>query len=102
RMAAFEGACGNHFDHVIAVSRQDARIFAERYGWRDVDAIDTAVDTDLFEPRPDRKSTRLNSSHVKTSYAVFCLKKKKKRLCRRQARKGVTAFPRAPSSAGWR
>src|SRR5436309_4671669 len=24
----------------------------------------------------DRKSTRLNSSHVKTSYAVFCLKKK--------------------------
>src|SRR5690606_40887446 len=29
-------------------------------------------------PRPavDRKSTRLNSSHVKISYAVFCLKKK--------------------------
>src|SRR5690606_16948212 len=26
---------------------------------------------------PDRKSTRLNSSHVKISYAVFCLKKKK-------------------------
>src|SRR5690606_41798627 len=28
--------------------------------------------------RSDRKSTRLNSSHVKISYAVFCLKKKKK------------------------
>src|SRR5690625_6254874 len=27
---------------------------------------------------PDRKSTRLNSSHVASSYAVFCLKKKKK------------------------
>src|SRR5207302_8068356 len=27
--------------------------------------------------RSDRKSTRLNSSHVKISYAVFCLKKKK-------------------------
>src|SRR5438067_10776798 len=27
----------------------------------------------------DRKSTRLNSSHVSISYAVFCLKKKKKR-----------------------
>src|SRR5690554_7106303 len=25
-------------------------------------------------PRPDRKSTRLNSSHVRISYAVFCLK----------------------------
>src|SRR2546426_9316679 len=27
--------------------------------------------------RPDRKSTRLNSSHLVISYAVFCLKKKK-------------------------
>src|SRR5436309_8937723 len=27
--------------------------------------------------RSDRKSTRLNSSHVKISYAVFCLKKKR-------------------------
>src|SRR5690242_21448485 len=27
---------------------------------------------------PDRKSTRLNSSHMSISYAVFCLKKKKK------------------------
>src|SRR5437588_10512753 len=37
-----------------------------------------------FSPRPpshgllDRKSTRLNSSHTVISYAVFCLKKKKK------------------------
>src|SRR5690554_6954876 len=29
-------------------------------------------------PSTDRKSTRLNSSHVRISYAVFCLKKKKK------------------------
>src|SRR5690554_7675305 len=29
---------------------------------------------------PDRKSTRLNSSHVRISYAVFCLKKKKKKI----------------------
>src|SRR5690554_7626218 len=28
---------------------------------------------------PDRKSTRLNSSHVRISYAVFCLKKKNRR-----------------------
>src|SRR5436309_8111381 len=32
-----------------------------------------------FAGFPDRKSTRLNSSHVKISYAVFCLKKKKER-----------------------
>src|SRR5690606_40415190 len=30
-----------------------------------------------FSTAEDRKSTRLNSSHVKISYAVFCLKKKK-------------------------
>src|SRR6266571_1411641 len=29
-------------------------------------------------PEPDRKSTRLNSSHMSISYAVFCLKKKNK------------------------
>src|SRR6266496_6293989 len=33
---------------------------------------------DRGRPRRDRKSTRLNSSHVEISYAVFCLKKKKK------------------------
>src|SRR2546427_5430324 len=33
-------------------------------------------------PAPDRKSTRLNSSHSQISYAVFCLKKKKKNTCR--------------------
>src|SRR2546430_10433906 len=31
-------------------------------------------------PQGDRKSTRLNSSHSQISYAVFCLKKKKKEL----------------------
>src|SRR2546430_4325680 len=35
-------------------------------------------DQELTRPRgPDRKSTRLNSSHSQISYAVFCLKKKK-------------------------
>src|SRR5215211_4309274 len=33
----------------------------------------------LIEPAEDRKSTRLNSSHTVISYAVFCLKKKKKK-----------------------
>src|SRR3712207_7830737 len=42
--------------------------------WRGVGRHPTA-------PHPrDRKSTRLNSSHANISYAVFCLKKKKKTL----------------------
>src|SRR5690625_5749138 len=52
--------------------------------------IDNAVDAAIYGKylhqgqicmitnRIDRKSTRLNSSHVAISYAVFCLKKKKK------------------------
>src|SRR2546427_7345113 len=43
----------------------------------------------------DRKSTRLNSSHSQKSYAVFCLEKKKKRLCARirRERRGGPALP---------
>src|SRR5690625_6813397 len=35
--------------------------------------------TNVITPLIDRKSTRLNSSHVAISYAVFCLKKKNRR-----------------------
>src|SRR3712207_8024749 len=37
------------------------------------------VDDGEAGPAQDRKSTRLNSSHANISYAVFCLKKKKKK-----------------------
>ena len=36
---------------------------------------------------PDRKSTRLNSSHANISYAVFCLKKKKKKEKQKKKKK---------------
>src|SRR5436305_3461688 len=43
-------------------------------------------------PGRDRKSTRLNSSHVRISYAVFCLKKKKKKkIKKKQYRQSHTA-----------
>src|SRR5690349_24170580 len=52
----------------------------------DPDQLHTAVAAgvevlavEVLVVRLDRKSTRLNSSHVEISYAVFCLKKKKKR-----------------------
>src|SRR5438067_8929798 len=37
-----------------------------------------------LDSNQDRKSTRLNSSHVSISYAVFCLKKKKKKKKKEQ------------------
>src|SRR3712207_8774706 len=48
--------------------------------WRNLLKSDANVDLVHFTIlRPDRKSTRLNSSHANISYAVFCLKKKKKK-----------------------
>src|SRR3989442_12023014 len=41
------------------------------------------VDRDARRAARDRKSTRLNSSHVRISYAVFCLKKKKKKTAQK-------------------
>src|SRR2546430_11561340 len=43
------------------------------------DALMNTHSTALTLPCKDRKSTRLNSSHSQISYAVFCLKKKKKK-----------------------
>src|SRR2546430_7065370 len=40
----------------------------------------TSVVANDLEKTADRKSTRLNSSHSQISYAVFCLKKKKKQV----------------------
>src|SRR3712207_7242383 len=60
------GHAGSHFD-------ADGDGTAERVfynGWR--------AGTDVVGPDEDRKSTRLNSSHANISYAVFCLKKKKR------------------------
>src|SRR5690606_33265811 len=45
----------------------------------DIDVIIPIPDTSRTSALEDRKSTRLNSSHVKISYAVFCLKKNIKR-----------------------
>src|SRR5690606_41129335 len=41
----------------------------------DLEALEVCIQAALEDERLDRKSTRLNSSHVKISYAVFCLKK---------------------------
>src|SRR5439155_5899636 len=64
-------------------------VFLSEFGWRGavwggfrpVAGITAGITerSSCDRPKPDRKSTRLNSSHVAISYAVFCLKKKKKR-----------------------
>src|SRR5260221_10178921 len=64
-----------------------ARLIAQiQDGWSEAVAALPASTVGAFEERgdglrpPDRKSTRLNSSHTVISYAVFCLKKKKKNI----------------------
>src|SRR5256885_12504868 len=59
----------------------ERRVLHPDRGYDDrVDAIEDVGDDPLVpilgEPLEDRKSTRLNSSHLVISYAVFCLKKK--------------------------
>src|SRR2546426_8271734 len=49
--------------------------------WRRLEAKDSAACGG--NPDRDRKSTRLNSSHLVISYAVFCFKKKKNQLVNR-------------------
>src|SRR5438552_12118207 len=55
--------------------------FAKKYGQQPENYSITAYDAALviMDAVKDRKSTRLNSSHQIISYAVFCLKKKKKK-----------------------
>src|SRR5690606_41279993 len=56
-------------------------VVARKHGWANyADLASFAIRhfPTLFVLNGDRKSTRLNSSHVKISYAVFCLKKKTK------------------------
>src|SRR5699024_12303068 len=45
-------------------------------GWRFAATLKPSLDFSVAANLQDRKSTRLNSSHVSSSYAVFCLKKK--------------------------
>src|SRR5690625_6875773 len=64
-------------------STEDRMEFLKYYGksaaaYFQDENLDTQVVTDQ-EVDEDRKSTRLNSSHVAISYAVFCLKKKKEK-----------------------
>src|SRR5438477_9534314 len=56
----------------------------------DGDRVGGRVDAGVLrrgDERRDRKSTRLNSSHMSISYAVFCLKKKKKKLKQKKKNK---------------
>src|SRR5438270_10457438 len=55
--------------------RSATRVIHNIQGWQPLGFRSRAV---LAQPAQDRKSTRLNSSHSQISYAVFCLKKKKK------------------------
>src|SRR5258707_3525981 len=61
---------------ICAIRPPGTRILAPARPHR-VHHLGHGVDDDL---RLDRKSTRLNSSHANISYAVFCLKKKKKEI----------------------
>src|SRR5690606_41756838 len=61
-----------------AVMLRDQHVLQDREVVEEPQVLERARDADVHDAvrLQDRKSTRLNSSHVKISYAVFCLKKK--------------------------
>src|SRR5690606_41917374 len=61
-----------------AMTWEEADILAADARLRERDSLLSSPEPAETDNDEDRKSTRLNSSHVKISYAVFCLKKKKK------------------------
>src|SRR5207302_6272149 len=61
----------------IAARERVVAIAIDSADWRFVRRLLDAGRLPRLRALLDRKSTRLNSSHVKISYAVFCLKKKK-------------------------
>src|SRR5690349_5820924 len=72
----FRRACELTPDSESAWFNLGEALWQQARGEEAVTALQRAL---ALEPRQiDRKSTRLNSSHVEISYAVFCLKKKKK------------------------
>src|SRR5690606_41677452 len=77
--ACFDGAgmLGDHAQVQAAVIHQQAHARLQRLDDLRVRQVDPRAVTRCRVEIQDRKSTRLNSSHVKISYAVFCLKKKK-------------------------
>src|SRR5437899_3375914 len=86
-------ADGEIHQHTLDHSRDDLRAFYAQFTAPAVVGIESsgyalwfhqlmeqAGHRLLVEPQRDRKSTRLNSSHLGISYAVFCLKKKNKEI----------------------
>src|SRR3712207_7551986 len=76
-----KGAPGNRafYDNpkVDELLEDARRTPSEKQRLKDYAEVQKIVEKEL--PILDRKSTRLNSSHANISYAVFCLKKKKKK-----------------------
>src|SRR5437879_9682078 len=69
----------NHDKLIAAIARRgtDKRVLRLIGAFLKVGVLENGLVSPAEEGTPDRKSTRLNSSHRCISYAVFCLKKKK-------------------------
>src|SRR5688572_32675983 len=72
------------FGGALSQAEARARALAEVQRALEIDPDQADAHVALGDLKLDRKSTRLNSSHSQISYAVFCLKKKKKTNIQKQ------------------
>src|SRR5699024_11269419 len=64
------------YTHAVLLKYNQSQVFQLVWHLQVLQYLPLIQHMKLFLSRKDRKSTRLNSSHVSISYAVFCLKKK--------------------------
>src|SRR2546426_6668298 len=86
-------AAGDSVGATVTWSASAGTITASGMYTADTSAADVVVTASVSADQLDRKSTRLNSSHLVISYAVFCLKKKKKTRMLRKMKKANAASP---------
>src|SRR5690349_24057100 len=93
----FFSCCGDHRDLHSFPTRRSSDLTLEAAATRSrpcsslvACGLSRLFSMSLTVMRQDRKSTRLNSSHVEISYAVFCLKKKNSTLTLQQRSKTAT------------
>src|SRR3712207_7057976 len=73
----FRSPCSRAVSATLALVPEPLDLLRTAYG--DLSAVFSSLTAEEGW-EPDRKSTRLNSSHANISYAVFCLKKKNKKV----------------------
>src|SRR5690625_679018 len=90
-------AADNVREEIVSKDRRAKALQADAVNYEKAEEVIAGITGDWEKldilVNKDRKSTRLNSRHVASSYAVICLKKKKKTSCTSTNRPTINRYP---------